>query len=181
MLKDNSKNKRMLEVMPPNKNWPIDFSSERAKLNGVLGNLAIHIHHIGSTAIPNIYAKPVIDLLVEVTNIQEVDAYNEQMAQLGYTAHGENGIESRRYFSKGGHHRTHHVHMFERGNPEIRRHVAFRDYLRAHPDKALCYSELKRQLAAEHREDIEQYIAGKHDFIQQIDQLAAVWFDKEGN
>lgn len=177
----NMNNKRMVEVLPPNKNWPTDFLSEREKLRGVLGDVAIQIHHIGSTAIPNIYAKPVIDLLVEVTNVQEVDAYNKQMAQLGYMAHGENGIENRRYFSKGGDHRTHHVHIFERGNPEITRHIAFRDYLIAHPDQAIAYSELKRQLAVAHREDMEQYIAGKHDFIQQIDQLAAVWYDKEGN
>lgn len=135
----------------------------------------IHVYHIGSTAIPTIKAKPVIDILVEVKNIQFVDRYNLKMKQLGYEALGENGIPQRRFFQKGGDKRTNHVHIFEQGNKEIARHLTFRDYMIAHPEEALRYSQLKQTLAEKFPYNIEKYIEGKNDYIKEVDTMAEKW------
>ena len=107
------------------------------------------IHHIGSTAIPGIYAKPVIDMLAVVSDIAAVDSYAAAMEALGYEAMGEFGIPGRRYFRRDDANgvRTHQVHAFASGSRDVERHLAFRDFMRAHPDLAREYGELKRALA----------------------------------
>jgi GrpB-like predicted nucleotidyltransferase (UPF0157 family) len=98
------------------------------------------------------------------------------MIELGYRPRGELGISGRRYFSKDTDEtRTHHVHIFQVGDPQVRRHLNFRDYLIAHPDKAKEYCQLKKQLATKFREDIENYSEGKTEFIQEIDKQAIDW------
>ncbi len=125
--------------------------------------------------IPNIKAKPVIDIMVEVTNISEVDKFNSEMEQLGYEVMGEYGIPKRRFFIKGGDNRTHHVHFYEEGNEEIARHLAFRDYMIAHPEEAIKYSELKQTLAEKSPTNITKYIEGKNNYIKAIDDKAETW------
>ena len=170
---------RQVQVVPHQHNWHILFNEECHHLHSIFGDYILSIHHIGSTSIAHIAAKPVIDLLIEVINIHEVDTFNEQMERLGYSVRGENGIANRRFYTKGGDNRTHHVHIYEQGHPEIDRHLAFRDYLNAHPADAQSYSKLKQKLAAQFPYDITQYIAGKHDFIQEIDQKADAWKNKQ--
>lgn len=135
------------------------------------------VHHIGSTAISAIFAKPIIDLLVEVADIDDVDADNPAMVALGYEALGEYGIPGRRYFRKGDEAgvRTHHVHTFVAGSPEVERHLAFRDFMLEHPVWARQYSDLKRQLVKAHRDDVARYIDGKEAFIREVDGKAAAW------
>ncbi|MEA5450454.1 GrpB family protein [Leptolyngbya sp. CCNP1308] len=168
---------RQVQVHPPNPQWIRDFDAEAAQIVLALGNNVVHIHHIGSTSIPNIYAKPVIDLLVEVNDIGQVDGCDRAMAALGYTAMGEYGIPKRRYFRKDNAEgiRTHHVHVFGVGSPEVVRHLAFRDFMIAHPDCARQYSELKRALAAQHPNDIEGYMDGKDEFVKTMEQRALHW------
>ena len=104
--------------------------------------------------------------------INQIDHYNDQMANLGYTARGENGIPGRRYFSKNMEGtRTHHVHIFQVGNSEIDRHKKFRNHLIAHPDDAQAYNQLKIELAKIFPEDVDQYTEAKSDFIQYIDEI----------
>ncbi|WP_274310041.1 GrpB family protein [Solibacillus daqui] len=166
---------RKVEISSHKREWSLMFEEESKQLKNILGTLVINVFHIGSTAIPNIQAKPVIDILIEVTCLSEVDKFNYQFEQLGYRVHGENGIPNRRYFSKGGNNRTHHVHIFEQGNPEITRHLAFRDYMIAHPKEAQNYSQLKQTLADKYPNSIEMYIEGKNDYIKTIDYKAAKW------
>src|SRR5205085_5583576 len=118
------------------------------------------IRHIGSTAIPDIYAKPVLDLLVEVRDITEVDGQSSAMESLGYEVMGEYGIPGRRYFRKDNREgiRTHHIHAFEAGSAEAGRHLAFRNYMITHPVDAQRYSELKRKLAEKHPQSIDEYM-----------------------
>ncbi len=99
----------------------------------VLGSELLEIHHIGSTSIPGIYAKPIIDILGGARKIEDIDPYNDAMARIGYGARGEFGLPGRRFFVKGVPKRTHHLHIFESGNTELTRHLAFRDYMIAHP------------------------------------------------
>lgn len=164
-----------VEVVPHNPLWQTIFELESQRIAQALGENAIAIHHIGSTAIPGIYAKPIIDLLVAVRSIAQVDG--QTMVAQGYEAMGEYGIPGRRYFRKNdaAGMRTHHVHVFEMGSAHIERHLAFRDYIRAHPKEAKAYSTLKRQLAKAHPTDIEAYMDGKDGFIQAIDAKAATW------
>lgn len=168
---------RHVQVHPPDPQWLRDFEAEAAQVALALGNNVAHIHHIGSTSIPYIYAKPVIDLLVEANNINQVDTCSAAMAALGYSAMGEYGLPGRRYFRKdnAGGVRTHHVHTFAAGSAEVVRHLAFRDFMIAHPDCAQRYSELKRTLAAQYPDDIEGYMDGKDEFVKTMEQRALHW------
>ncbi len=167
-----------VEVFPHNPEWRKEFESESKRVALALGEIVVAIHHIGSTAIPNIYAKPVIDLLVEVNDITKVDERNWAMEALGYEVMGEFGIPHRRYFRKDNESgiRIHHVHTFEIASPEIERHLAFRDYLIAHPEKAQKYSELKLKLVKQlHPDDIDGYMDGKDGFIKEMEKQALEW------
>jgi len=167
--------KRRLGVVSYNPNWKDIYKEESEKIKNVLSDIIIDIHHIGSTAIPGIKTKPVIDILVEVKDIEAVDQYNNTMEELGYEGMGEYGITKRRFFKKGGNKRTHHIHIFQAGNEEIKRHINFKEYLIAHPDKAREYSELKEKLVNKYTYDVENYTNGKNDFIKEIDKKAKLW------
>jgi GrpB-like predicted nucleotidyltransferase (UPF0157 family) len=166
-----------VEVVPPNPAWREEFASESRRIALVMGENVVAIHHIGSTAITGIYAKPVIDFLIEVKDINETDAQTAGMEALGYEAMGEFGLPGRRYFRKESSPgiRTHHVHTYETNSPEISRHLAFRDYMIAHPDAAQQYSELKRQLAKQYPQDIEGYMDGKDEFVKVMEKKALEW------
>ncbi|WP_144564882.1 GrpB family protein [Neobacillus bataviensis] len=118
------------EVCSYNEKWALLFTEEAEKLNLILRNEIVCIYHIGSTSFPGLKAKPIIDIMAVVKVINIVDKYNIKMQEIGYEPKGENGIFGRRYFQKGGDHRTHHVHINQIGSYEIKRHLAFRDYLR---------------------------------------------------
>ena len=164
--------KRRVGVVSYNPNWKNMYKEESEKIKNILNDIIIDIHHIGSTAIPEIKAKPVIDILVEVKDIEGVDQYNHKMKELGYKAMGEYGIPKRRFFRKGESNRTHHIHIFQTGNEEIERHINFKEYLIAHPDKAREYSKLKEELVNKYTYDVENYTNGKSDFIKEIDRKA---------
>jgi GrpB-like predicted nucleotidyltransferase (UPF0157 family) len=151
--------------------------AEAKLIAAVLGENVVAIHHIGSTAIPNMYAKPVIDLLVELRDITEVDRQSSTMESLGYEVLGEYGIPGRRYFRKDNQEgiRTHNIHAFEVGSVEVERHLAFRDYMLAHPGDAQRYSELKKKLAEKHPQSIDGYMDGKDGFMKEMDRRAARW------
>ncbi|CAM4295507.1 GNAT family N-acetyltransferase [Bacillus subtilis] len=167
--------KRKVEVILYNEKWAECFDEEKERLKLVFGPEIIAVHHIGSTSIPNMAAKPIIDMLIEVRSIEAVSQFDEQMKANGYIPKGENGIAGRRYFQKGGNKRTHHVHMYEQGNPAIDRHLLFRDYLRAHPNIAKEYAVLKKRLAAQHPDSINQYIQGKDEWIKTAEENAKRW------
>ena len=168
---------KKVEVVPHNPEWRDAFEAEAKPVAAALGENVVAIHHIGSTAIPNIYAKPVIDMLVEVNDITAVDGQRSAMESRGYEVMGEYGISGRRYFRKNNQEgiRTHHLHAFEVGSAEVERHLAFRDYMIAHPGEAQRYSELKRRLAEEHPQSPDGYMDGKDGFIKEMDRRAARW------
>ncbi len=166
-----------VEVVPHDPNWQTAFEAESQLVAAALGTNLVVIHHIGSTAIPGIHAKPIIDLLVEVRNIQQVDASQFAMEALGYEGLGEFGIPGRRYFRKENSQkvRTHHVHIFEENSPHVVRHLAFRDFMKSHPKEAQQYSDLKRGLAQAHPDNIEAYMDGKEAFIKEMERRAVDW------
>ncbi len=164
-----------VRMVPHDPNWRQEFRQEAGRISAAAGSNAVAVHHVGSTAIPGIYAKPVIDLLLVIQDLAALDEKQLEMEALGYEARGEYGIAGRRFFRRDDKHgdRTHQVHAFEDGSPQIARHLAFRDYMIAHPETAQEYSDLKRELAAKHPEDIEAYMDGKDEFIQEVDKRAA--------
>ncbi|KTC92585.1 MULTISPECIES: bifunctional GrpB family protein/GNAT family N-acetyltransferase [Legionella] len=161
---------RLIEVVPYDPAWPTQFSLEASLVKNALGDNCIEIHHMGSTAVPGLAAKPVIDMIPVVKDISKVDAANLLMGKLGYEARGEYGILFRRYFQKGGNHRTHHAHVFEVGNPEIERHLKFRNWMRANPEDRKAYGKLKQSLAVQYPHDMDAYCLGKDSFIAEIDK-----------
>ena len=164
---------RTIELVPHDPAWLQQAQAEATRVTALLASNVLAVHHIGSTAIPGIKAKPILDLLVEVRDLERVDELNEQMIAGGYEPRGENGIPGRRYFVwRTGNTHTHHLHVFQRGHAEIERHLLFRDYLLAHPAQAQAYSRLKEQLAVTFREDPEGYTDGKSDFIREVDVQA---------
>jgi GrpB-like predicted nucleotidyltransferase (UPF0157 family) len=162
---------RQVEVVPHNPQWRSIFQTESQYIANALGKNAIAIHHIGSTAIETIHAKPIIDILVEAKHLVEVDDRNSEMQLLSYEIMGEFGIKDRRFFLKDNQVgiRTHHIHIFEVNSAQIERHLAFRDYMLSHPAAAQEYSNLKHKLAAEYPNNIAEYQAGKAEFIKEID------------
>jgi GrpB-like predicted nucleotidyltransferase (UPF0157 family) len=167
--------KRVVEVVPYDTAWPAMFREEKKMMRRILKDEVLEIHHIGSTAIPGMYSKPTIDILVVVRKIEKVDDFNAPMSEIGYVAKGEFGIPGRRFFYKGSDRRSHHLHIFQEGSPEIDRHLRFRDFMISHPREAAEYAQLKRGLASRFRSDIDSYCHGKDAFIKEIDAKAEAW------
>ncbi len=129
--------------------WPERFAAESAALAAAFGGRATEIQHVGSTSVPGLPAKPIIDILVVTDDIGQVDSLNPALIVLGYEPQGEYGIPGRRFFTKGGDvKRSHHVHVFQQDHPEVSAMLDFRDYLRAHPRQAAEYGRLKEETGA---------------------------------
>lgn len=156
--------------------WVARYRQEAAVLHEVFGDQVLAVHHIGSTSVPGLSAKPIIDILLEVRDIEAIDRYNASMRARGYDPRGEFGLPSRRYFPKiiDGR-RICHVHTWQSGDPAIERHLSFRDYLASNPEPRDAYGRLKEELAAQFAGDRERYMDGKHDFIQETEQQAIAW------
>ncbi|QMT60335.1 bifunctional GrpB family protein/GNAT family N-acetyltransferase [Legionella sp. PC997] len=161
--------KRTVEVVTYNSLWPELFAKEARQIKHTLGNNCIAIHHIGSTSVPGLSAKPIIDILPVVQDILLVDKASKAMETIGYSTMGEYGIPFRRFFQKGALVRTHNVHVFEENNSEIERHLNFRDWMRSHPSDRDTYATLKIDLAKQFPNDITAYCLGKEEFITQIE------------
>lgn len=153
--------------------WEQLYEREVSVLSRILGHELVAAHHIGSTAIPEIAAKPIIDILLAVRSIDSVEKYSGQFQSVGYEAKGELGIKGRRFLQKGGNRRTHHVHIFEKGSPEISRHIKFRDHMKENKEKAKDYENLKVALAEKYACDPESYCRGKTEFIRLVEQEIA--------
>lgn len=166
-----------VEVVPHDLTWRSKFEDEAKLIASALADNIVDIHHIGSTSIPTIYAKPIIDILVQVQDIAKIDEQSSAMIALGYKNMGEFGIPGRRFFRKYNDQgiRTHHVHIFKINVAEVQRHLAFRDYMIAHPEDAIKYSDLKRALAKQYPNDIEGYVNGKDGFIKEMERKAIEW------
>ena len=170
-----------VQVVPYDPSWPSRYRREAALLREALGDCLVEIHHIGSTSVPGLWAKPIIDILPVVTAVEEADRRRAALDALGYEYLGEFGIPGRRYLRKGGDHRTHQVHLFGReSRDEIRRHLAVPAYLRCHPDAARDYAQLKRRLARRFPRDIDGYCDGKDAFVKALERAALDWWETAG-
>lgn len=156
-----------LRLSPYDPNWPLLFLAEKERLFASLGNDLLDVQHIGSTSIPGMPAKPILDIGVAVENFEEASRCISLLAHLNYTYKGENGIPRRHYFVKGEP-RTHHLHMLEIASEEWKNHLLFRDYLRANSTSAQAYASLKQSLSIRFATDREAYQTGKENFIKAV-------------
>jgi NAD-dependent deacetylase len=155
--------------------WPRLFEEESARIHEALGRGVVAIEHMGSTAVPGLAAKPVIDISVGLEWLGLADEQIAAMEQLGYEHLGEFGLPGRLFFRKGGQKRTHHVHVVGWGGERWHRHRAFRDYLLTHPDEAERYGEAKRGLAAE-ATDSREYWERKQPVMDELFGRAWRWY-----
>ncbi|MCM3273493.1 GrpB family protein [Paenibacillus elgii] len=161
-----------------NENWAKLFHDETEFLKTIFKDEIVRFEHFGSTSVSGLKAKPVIDMMCIVKDIHNVDLFNDQMHSLGYDVAGEWGIPGRRLFRKGGENRTHHIHFYQTDNPQIERHLIFRDYLRAHPEEVARYSRFKEELA-QRFENTCEYSPAKKAFVREMEQRALAWFERE--
>ncbi len=169
---------RKIEVLPYNKKWLQQFLDEKICLKNIFRTNAVNIHHIGSTSVPGLAAKPIIDIMIEVNSLQEVDSKNKKMIELGYRPLGEYGIKNRRFFQKGRDNISHHVHIFKINDENIIRHLAFRDYLKVNKKRLKEYEEFKIKLADQYHDDIDSYCKGKDFLIKEIEKEALNYYKK---
>ncbi|GAA0338022.1 hypothetical protein GCM10008967_30380 [Bacillus carboniphilus] len=171
---------RRTNVQPWSEEWGQKYKVEASALKEIFKDIIIDIFHIGSTSIPTIgFAKPIIDILIVVEDIEQVDPLNNKMTQLGYSPKSENGIPGRRYFSKGGEQRTHHVHVYHKGNENIQIHLNFQAYLLENPDIAKQYGQLKQSLLEKYPDIHHKYQEEKQEFVDQLVKDAQKWALKE--
>jgi GrpB-like predicted nucleotidyltransferase (UPF0157 family) len=161
--------------------WPRMVASHAERLR-VLGPSLVAVHHIGSTSVPGLAAKPIIDLMPLVTSLADLDRQRRQVERLGYSWHGELGIAGRRYCTlcDGVGARLVHLHCFEAASPHVERHLAFRDYLRAHPEAAADYENEKRRARDLHPNDSHAYTAEKARWIRAMEVKALAWLAQPG-
>lgn len=157
-------------VLPYDPSWELDFVAIRDEVQDALGHLAQRIEHVGSTAVQGLSAKPIIDIDVVIQNAALLDSAVSALGKIGYLHVGDLGISGREAFKYEGkrHLRKHHLYVCPRDSAELRRHLAFRDYLRSHPDAVREYSRVKEEGAALYPDDIEKYIRHKSPFIERI-------------
>lgn len=166
---------KVIKLVPYNTKWNEKYLKEKELLLNVLNKEVINIYHIGNTAIPNIYSKPIIDILIEVKDIKNIDNYIKPLEYLGYILKDEFNVQNKRFFIKGLRVRSHHIHIFETGDIEIERHINFRDYMITHPDEAKKYEALKKTLAIKFKYDIESYCSIRDSYIDEITEKATLW------
>ncbi len=159
--------------------WPVLFAEEEVWLREAIGEWAADIQHVGSTAIPGIAAKPIIDIAIHLRSLLDGFKCITPLVELGYECLGEYGIPGRIYFRKGtstplpgqshgGVGRTHQIHMYETGHEQYEKQIVFRDYLRSRAEAAREYEGLKRELAVRHAGDLEAYAMAKSDFVREV-------------
>ena len=158
--------------------WPLLFAQETEKIGKAFGAELLAVHHIGSTSVEGLAAKPIIDILAVVRDVNAIDAFAPAMEALGYEAMGEFGIPGRmaRGLNINGYAPKGFLDILDGLWWNIDRHLAVRDYLRVHPKEAQLYGDLKQHLAQQFPEDIEQYCDGKDAFVKALEKRAYAWY-----
>ena len=161
---------RKIVVEPYREAWEQNFGDIEAEIRAALGELALRIEHVGSTAVPGMSAKPIIDIDVVIRDRSVLDRVISALAAIGYEHEGDLGIAGRDAFRYDGkeHLQKHHLYVCAEDSPELKRHIAFRDYLRTCPEAAREYSQIKEEAAALYPFDIEGYIRHKAPFIEKV-------------
>ncbi len=167
--------RHLVRLVPYQSAWAELFQQEAQRLRAALGDHVVRIEHVGSTAVPGLDAKPILDIVVAVHDMADATLFEEALAPLGYLHKSDNDTPGRLYFVKRlpDDRSTHHVNITQLGTECWVEHVAFRDYLLAYPEAKAQYLALKRELARRHPADRQAYGEGKEAFIRGILALVA--------
>jgi putative glutamine amidotransferase len=166
---------RAFEIEPYDRGWPSRFETESARIEAALGDHVARVDHVGSTAVPGLAAKPVVDIQVSVRSMAPRAAYVEPLERLGYRWALDPWTDEHEFFSREEDgRRVFHIHVCRVGSEWEQRHIAFRDWLRNHPKDAAAYERLKRELAERHPRDTYTYTDAKSAFIRDIETRIAV-------
>jgi GrpB-like predicted nucleotidyltransferase (UPF0157 family) len=171
---------QVVEICPYDPAWPNLFAALGVRVRDALGSVALRIDHIGSTAVPGLAAKPIIDVQVSVAALDPVDAYRVPLEGLGLVFRPENTERTKRYFREAPGTRRTHLHVRRAGSWAEQFALLFRDYLRARPEDRERYAELKRRLANELRDDRHAYTEAKGPFIWEVMARADRWSQEVG-
>ncbi|PCC69182.1 GrpB domain, predicted nucleotidyltransferase, UPF0157 family [Nannocystis exedens] len=156
-----------ITLMAPDPQWPVMFAEEQARLSAVLGDRALVLEHVGSTSVPGLPAKPIIDILLVVPDSSDEPAYVPDLEAAGYVLRIREPEWHQHRLLRGPDHPI-HLHVFSSGCPEIARMLGFRDHLRAHPAARDRYAQVKRELAARTWAHVQHYADAKTDVIEAI-------------
>ena len=167
-------------VVPYDPSWPQRFRELGSHLRAALGPLGLRIDHIGSTSVPNLSAKPVIDLQISLAALEPVERYRHAIESLGFIWRADNGDRMKRYFRETPGARRTHIHVRRAGSWSEQFALLFRDYLRVHPGEAERYAALKINLARQYPDDWHSYTTAKQPFMWAIIQGADAWAQNIG-
>lgn len=157
-------------VLPYDEAWKKDFEEIKAELMAVLDGLVLSVEHVGSTSVPGLAAKPIIDIDVVIEDTDCFEKVKTALETIGYQHEGDLGIPDREAFKYDGkeHLRKHHLYVCAKDSDELKRHLSFRDYLRTHPEAVKEYGRIKEEGARLYPNDIDSYIEYKAPFIENI-------------
>ena len=157
-------------VLPYDNVWALNFTKIKDEIQNALADLSLGIEHVGSTSVPGLSAKPIIDLDVIIRDYSLFDDVVAALGRIGYRHEGDLGVIGREAFHYDGkeHLQKHHLYVCPQDSPELKRHFAFRDYLRSHPEAVQEYGRIKAEGAALYPYDIEGYIEHKSPFIERV-------------
>ena len=171
---------RLIQISDPDPDWPRQFSALAARLRQALGPVALRIDHVGSTSVPGLAAKPIVDVQISVARLEPVDPFREPLQHLGLVYRAKNPERTKRYFREAPGDRRTHIHVRRAGSFSEQFALLFRDYLRAHEDAAAEYGAVKRRLATAHPHDGQAYTDAKAPICFQIIQRADEWAQTVG-
>lgn len=163
--------------IPYNPSWPNQFCEEAQILQNIFGNHLLGLHHVGSTAVPGLMAKPIIDMIGEMSDVKLAEEFSAQMERLGYIFKGEFGIPDRAFFTRTTEVAV-HLHLFPKNHFQIKKHLVFRDYLIKYPEAVTAYTEKKKELLTLFPNDRNQYQNGKNELILELTNRALNWSQK---
>lgn len=164
-----------VELEPHQKEWDKNAENTVRLLKQLLGDIALDIQHIGSTAICSIHAKPIIDIAVAVRDLNDILAYVEVLKQHNIIFRGEIVAGELLFIMGDNYMRTHHIHIVKWNGTQWNNYINFRDYLNAYPEKAMMYDACKQKLAMQFSNDRKSYTAGKEEIIQHLLAEARIW------
>lgn len=167
---------RKVRVVDYDPNWKKQYKEEESKIKAILGDNCVGIYHIGSTAVKDMKAEPIIDVMAVVKKLHLADGKLKEFMDAGYEYEGENGIPGQRVYVKGGDDPNCQIHIFEEKNAtEIARHFAIPNYLQTHVEECRAYGKRKKELSEKYPDNYEAYVEERKEYLDELEKKAMDW------